>query len=61
MVDAEMTLVWLGLAKIDDDGGAKETVRTSCAVIADFCEERRALSVLLDFLQKQSDAAEVKI
>ena len=47
---------WCGLAKLDDDGSVKKAVRTSCAVVTDFGEETRALSVLLDFLQKHSDA-----
>jgi small subunit ribosomal protein S12e len=50
---------WCGLAKLDDDGGVKKAVRTSCAVVVDFGEETRALKVLLDFLQKQADAAEL--
>mmetsp|Transcript_16253 Transcript_16253/g.22913 ORF Transcript_16253/g.22913 Transcript_16253/m.22913 type:complete len:148 (+) Transcript_16253:97-540(+) len=48
---------WCGLAKVDDDGSIKKAVRTSCAVITEFGEETRALSVLLDYLQKQADAA----
>lgn len=50
---------WCGLAKRDGDGSIKKAVRTSCAVITEFGEETRALSVLLDYLQKQADTAEL--
>jgi small subunit ribosomal protein S12e len=55
MVDSGKELgAWCGLAKLDDDGSVKKAVRTSCAVITDFGEETKALSVLLDYLQKQA-------
>jgi small subunit ribosomal protein S12e len=47
-----------GLAKLDEEGNVKKTVRTSCAVITEFGGETRALSVLLDYLQKQSGTNE---
>merc|ERR1712037_942395 len=60
MVDSGKELgAWCGLAKLDDDGSVKKAVRTSCAVITDFGEETKALSILLDYLQKQADAAEL--
>lgn len=55
MVDSGKELgAWCGLAKLDDDGSVKKAVRTSCAVITDFGEETKALTVLLDYLQKQA-------
>ena len=60
MVEAGKELgAWCGLSKLDDDGSVKKAVRTSCAVVTDFGEETRALTVLLDFLQKHADGAEV--
>jgi small subunit ribosomal protein S12e len=50
---------WCGLAKLEEDGSVKKAVRTSCAVVTDFGEETRALTVLLDFLQKHADGAEL--
>merc|ERR1712238_9806 len=59
MVDSGKELgAMCGLAKLDDDGSVKKAVRTSCAVITEFGEETKALSVLLDYLQKQADAGD---
>merc|ERR1712154_699840 len=59
MVDAGKDLgAYCGLAKLDDDGSVKKAVRTSCAVITDYGEETRALTVLLDSLQKTADGGE---
>lgn len=60
MVDTGKELgAWCGLAKLDDEGGIKKAVRTSCCVVTDFGEETRALTVLLDFLQKHAGGAEL--
>ena len=60
MVDTGKELgAMCGLSKLDDEGGIKKAVRTSCCVVTDFGEETRALTVLLDFLRKNAGRAEV--
>lgn len=44
-----------GLAKLDDDGSIKKAVRTSCCVVTEFGEESRALAVLKDYLENQTE------
>jgi len=44
-----------GLAKLDEEGSVKKAVRTSCAVITDFGEETRALSILKEYLEQQAE------
>mmetsp|Transcript_57967 Transcript_57967/g.69108 ORF Transcript_57967/g.69108 Transcript_57967/m.69108 type:complete len:145 (-) Transcript_57967:124-558(-) len=59
MVDSGKDLgAWCGLAKLEEDGSVKKAVRTSVAVITEFGEETRALTVLMDYLQKQAESGE---
>ena len=59
MVDAGKDLgAYCGLAKLDEEGNVKKAVRTSCAVVTDYGEESRALTVLSDYLEKQGDEEE---
>lgn len=44
-----------GLSKLDDDGSIKKAVRTSCCVVTEFGEESRALAVLKDYLENQTE------
>mmetsp|Transcript_21526 Transcript_21526/g.31410 ORF Transcript_21526/g.31410 Transcript_21526/m.31410 type:complete len:154 (+) Transcript_21526:164-625(+) len=56
MVDAGKDLgAMCGLAKLEEDGSIKKAVRTSCAVITEFGEESRALAVLKEYLDNQSE------
>ena len=58
-VEAEKSLgAWCGLVKLDDDGVKSSRLKaTSCVVVTNFGAETQAISVLLDFSQKQSNAA----
>merc|ERR1712087_736439 len=56
MVDAGKDLgAFCGLAKLDDEGSIKKAVRTSCAVITEFGEESRALTIIKDYLENQAE------
>ena len=44
-----------GLAKLDEEGSVKKAVRTSCAVVTDFGEESRALTILKEYLEQQQE------